>query len=464
MSEKKKKGFKMPHLLWIMFGLILVMCALTYVVPAGSFARDEAGKVLDPIVFNYLGAQSPVDPWMAVMSILEGLTGSATIVFAVMTSGATIAIILESKVFDRLLNYAVYKLKDKGQNTIIIIMFILMVYLGAFGGSDALIAIVPIGVLFAKKLKLDNITAVAITTFATLLGFGTGPTKQVNNELLMGATPYGNFFFRFVVMNIFMLIGMFFVVTYCAKIKKDPSKSPMYKQGWDPDEESGEVDDSSIVEATFGLRDILLLTVFLGQYPIIVWYSINYSATFYPFMIGFGILIGLICGVIAGMDADRLGNTFAKGISSMAFVGFVIGLARVVSLVMSKGQILETIIYFLTQPLQGLPSSVSYVGMTAIISVINVVIPSASSKGALLIPIMQPIIDTLKLNRNVGVMAFQYGDGFTNIVSPLLGWTVGSCVTANLPFDKWFRWALPKVLIMIGGAFVVMFIASFVCS
>lgn len=114
--------------------------------------------------------------------------------------------------FDEFMNWAIYKLKDKDDSILIGVMFCLMVYLGAFGGSDALIAIVPIGVMFAKKLKLDPICAMGVSTYATLIGFGTGPTKQATTQMLMGVQIYGTFFTMFISMNIFMLAGLFFLL------------------------------------------------------------------------------------------------------------------------------------------------------------------------------------------------------------------------------------------------------------
>ena len=106
------------------------------------------------------------------------------------------------------------------------------------------------------------------------------------------------------------------------------------------------------------------------------------------------------------------------------------------------------------------PRSVASIGMTAIISVVNLIIPSATSKAAILVPILQPIAQTLNMDPNLAVQAFQYGDGFTNLFSPFLGWTVGSCVMAGVPFPKWFKWILPKVLCFIALGFVIMFILT----
>lgn len=189
----KKRSFKMPHLLWIMIGMVLLCSLLTYIIPAGQFAIDSNGKVLGD-QFSYLSAQTPVSPLKALLDIFPGLTGSAAIIFIVMVCGASIQIFLDTKSFDTLLDWSLYKMQGRGETLIISVMFCLMAYLGGFGGSDALIAVIPVGVVFAKKLRLDPITALAITLFGTMIGFGTGPTKTFVVQGLMGARPFGAFF------------------------------------------------------------------------------------------------------------------------------------------------------------------------------------------------------------------------------------------------------------------------------
>ena len=119
----------------------------------------------------------------------------------------------------------------------------------------------------------------------------------------------------------------------------------------------------------------------------------------------------------------------------MAFVAFVIGLAKVISLVLADGNVIHTIVYVLTKPLMSLPKSVSSVGLTLIVSVINPLIPSATSKAAILVPIMKPVAEALGLHLNLAVVAYQMGDSFTNLLSPLLGWMIGSCIMAEVPFQ-----------------------------
>lgn len=459
---KEKKQFKMPHLLWIMFGIILLSCLATYLIPAGQFASNETGEIIGT-EFHYLGYQTPVSPWDALMKMKSGLVGAATIMFVVMVSGATINVVINTGVLDDLMNWAVYKLKDKGTGLLVALMMILMAYLGGFGGTDALIAVVPIGILFARKLRLDPICALGVTTFASLVGFGTGPAQQATTQMLMGVTPYSAFFTRLLIMNFFLAIAILMVWGYVKKIRKTPEASLMYEAGWRPEQTDIDMDESQILKKVeMNWRKIAVIVIFIGQYLVIALYSLlgGDSSLTFDFMIAVMLCTMILVGVIGGMSAEQLGQNFAKGLASMAFVAFVIGLAKVISLVLGDGNVIHTIVYILTKPLLGLPKSVASIGLTIIVSIINPIIPSATSKAAILVPIMKPVAEALGMQLNLAVVAYQMGDSFTNLLSPLLGWMIGSCVMADVPFAKWFKWVFPKVLLFILLACVIVFVLT----
>lgn len=456
--KKEKKKFKMPHMLWLMIGLLLVCSLLTYVIPAGQFATDESGAILGD-QFSYLGYQTPVNPIQALLQIFPGLTGSAAIFMIVMVCGATIQIFLDTKTFDKLLDWAIYKTQGKGDTIIISVLFITMVYLGGFGGSDALIAVVPLGLEFSKKMHLDGFVAMMVTTFATLIGFGTGPNKQMSVQVMMGTTPYGAFLSRFIFMNIMMAIGLWMVLRYVKKIRKDPTKSPLYAEGWRPDQGlDGEV---NVKEEKFTGRMVITLILFVAQFVFMCWYGMNGdSSQLFAVQTAVFLVIAVIMGLLNGMSWDEMGNSFVKGLMSMAFVCFVIGMARSISLVLGSGNVLHTIVYAITRPLMNAPRWIASVGMTLVIALINPIIPSATSKAAILIPIIKPIGEVLKMEPELLVQAYQFGDGFTNIISPVLGWTVGSLATCGIDYPKWLKWALPRVLVLLGVACIIMVVLT----
>lgn len=459
-NGKAKKQFKMPHLLWIMMGILLLCSIATYIIPAGQFAVAEDGSLIGN-EFQFLGHQTPVNPLQAILQIMLGLQESAAVIFVVMVSGAAIEVFLSTKCFDRFLDYSLYKMQGKGDILLISVMFFLMGYLGAFGGSDALIAIIPIGILFANKLKLDPIVGLGVSLFATQIGFGTGPTKQFVTQGLMGTKIYGGFVTRFVIMNLLLTIGLIMLLAYVKRIRKNPEKSIMYASGWRPG--SGEETAGELKAAELSWKDAVNLILFFGQFVVITIYGlVGDSSQLFAVMASLMLVVAIVQGLLSGMSADEIGSTFAKGLANMAFVGFVIGLARTISLVLTAGNVLHTIVYVVTLPLLALPRWISSVGMTLVIALINPIIPSATSKAAILVPIIKPIGEVLQLNPEMVVQAFQFGDGFTNIVSPLLGWTIGGIAMAKVSYPQWLKWALPKVITLVAVSCLIVLLLTMI--
>ena len=144
------------------------------------------------------------------------------------------------------------------------------------------------------------------------------------------------------------------------------------------------------------------------------------------------------------------------------FVGVIcIGFARAVSVVLTKGNILDSVIYGLSIPLKQIPSSLSALGMLVIQSIINFFIPSGSGQAAVTMPIMAPLADVVGLTRQTAVMAFQLGDGLTNMVIPTMGALVVYIGVAKVPFSTYFKWVLPLYAMLMGIGAVGLLIATF---
>ena len=275
----------------------------------------------------------------------------------------------------------------------------------------------------------------------------------------MGTKIYGGFFSRFLIMNIFLVVGLIMLLSYVKRIRKNPEKSIMYASGWRPEIAKDAQEDTKTT--TLSWKDVVNLVLFFGQFVAITIYGlVGDSSQLFAVMASLMLVVAIVQGLLAGMSADDIGNTFSKGLANMAFVGFIIGLARSVSLVLTAGNVLHTIVYVVTLPLLALPRWISSVGMTLVIALINPIIPSATSKAAILVPIIKPIGEVLQLHPEIIVQAFQFGDGFSNIVSPLLGWTIGGIAMANVSYPQWLKWALPKVLTLVVIACVMIFLLT----
>lgn len=450
-TSKKKKGFKMPHLLFLMLGLLLFMSILTYIVPAGQFAKDPETGALIGNQFEFAESQTPVSPWKALMLILPGMTNSGLVIALLLASGGAIGVILDSGAIDDMINWAIYKLKDKGINVLLPILFMAMGILGGFGGGDQMVAIVPIGVMFAKKLRLDPIVAAGVTFFASFIGFATGPTRLMIPQMMMDIPVYSGFGMRFVVMLVMLTVGMLYTLRYANRIRKDHTLSAMGSDDW-----YNNLEDVDMEEHKFNPRAAIVTALFFLQYVVIV-YLMVVKEQGNPVMPAILIIVSIACGLIYKMKLDDIGNSFAKGVAGMGFVGFIIGLAGTMNLIMTEGQILHTIVYYATMPLKGLSLGFAAIGISLVITIINIFIPSASSKAAILIPIIRPMTEALGIHGQIAVSAFQFGDGYTNLVTPTLGATTGSMQIAGVPFNKWVRWAIPCVLIMIFASWVILY-------
>lgn len=206
----------------------------------------------------------------------------------------------------------------------------------------------------------------------------------------------------------------------------------------------------------FNPRAALVTVLFFAQYFVIV-YMMTVLGMANTIMPAVQIPVAILCGLIYGQNLDKIGAAFAKGTSGMAFVAAVIGLAGTMSLVMENGNILHTIVYYACLPLRELSLGLASVGMSAIVAFLNLFVPSASAKMAILIPIIKPMAESLGMSGNLAVSAFQFGDGFTNLVTPALGATAGSLAIAGVPLSKWLKWALPITLLMLVVSWIILY-------
>ncbi len=449
-ETKKKKGFKIPHLFFLLLGLLMVMSLLTYILPAGQFVDLEDGTR----TFEFI-ARTPVNPWQALLNIYQGIANSSMILAVLLVMGGGVEVGLSTKALDRVIDACISKLQDKGSTVLIPVAYLLMALLGGFGGSDALIAVVPVGVLLAKKLKLDPIVAVGIGFMAVMTGFSTSPTGTFLAQSLLDVPIYSGFGFR--VMNLLLCaaIGACVLLLYAKKVEKDPTKSAMGDLEWQADLETAE----DLEVKALNPKDLLITVLFFLQFALIIIFNLK---------LGFGmasspaviIPMAVIIGLIHGYNTDQIGNVFAKGVSGMGFICFIIGMAGAISLVMSQGHIIDTIAYYASMPLANLGKGLAAVGISAVVALMNFFIPSASAKVAALMPIVKPMALNLGLTGQVAVQAFQMGDGFMNMISPFLGWTMGALATAKVPYNKWIKWVIPKVVLFLLVEWCILFFLS----
>ena len=165
------------------------------------------------------------------------------------------------------------------------------------------------------------------------------------------------------------------------------------------------------------------------------WYMVEMGAVF--------VALTVVMAVIARMSPDRTAVEFGAGAAALTSVALMIGVARGIQVVLNEGGIVDTIVHGLSLPLEGLPAALSAVGMLFVESLANFFIPSGTGQAYVTIPIMAPLADLVGVNRQVAVLAYQFGDGFSNILVPTQAVIVGALAMAGIPYDRWLRFILP---------------------
>lgn len=449
-AKKEKKPFQLPHLLFLLLGLLVIMSIMTYILPAGQFVENAAG------VREYVRVErTPVSLAKALLYIYNGVADSGWLIALLLISGGCVSVVLKTNALNNVIDVCLYKLKDKGSAVLLPIVFFLMAMLGGFAGNDSLVAVVPIGVLIAKRLRLDPIVGAGVAFLGTMVGFATSPLNAFVPQSLMGIPIYSGFNVRLLNLLACAGIGAVYLVIYAKRVEKNPTKSAMGNLAW-----QAELDNAGdLAEKTLDIRDLIITALFIGQFPVIVYLSstagLDVAAT--PAVM---IPVAIVCGFIKRMKISEIGQTFETGVCDMGFICLIIGMAGAISLVMKNGMILDTIAYYASLPLQNFSTGFAAVGISMVITVLNFFIPSANAKAATLIPIVQPMAENLGVGPQIAALAFQIGDGFCNVISPFLGWTMGALAVAKVPYQKWVKWVFPLLVILLVFEWVLLVVLN----
>jgi uncharacterized ion transporter superfamily protein YfcC len=314
--------------------------------------------------------------------------------------------------------------------------------LGVAVGYENNIAMVPIAAVLSLALGGDLILAAGISVGAMTIGFGLSPINPytVGTGHKIAELPmFSGALLRSVLCFTGLSIMAFYNVKYFKKILHDKSKS----LGLGLDVEGLGL-SKPLKDYKMSTQNILVILTFLFGLLVILqgvfrfnWYINELSAVF--------LMIALICGIIARMSPNLFSETVLKSVAQAAPGAFMVGFATTIKVLMEMGNIGDTISHNLSELLQGLPLYASAISMSISQCVINLFIPSGSGQALATLPVMLPMGEVLGLTSQTTILAFQIGDGVTNLVNPTLGGLIAMLAMCRVPLDRWIRFILPVV-------------------
>ncbi len=453
-KDLKKKKWEFPDTYVIVFAVLLLAVAATYIVPAGTFDRIENDGITTIVSGTYENVESAPAGFMDIfMSVQTGMVESAGLIFLVLFAGGMFEIINKSGAIHTGIYSAIDRMRGK-EFLLIATIIILFALGGAVGAlANSVIPFVAIGVLLVKALKLDAIVAVAITFNAAFIGFSAGFLNPYTVGVAHNISElplFSGMTFRLIAFVLLVGVTIWYTWRYCRKILNDPSRSLIGI-------EAGGEDELNFDE-TFTRRHKMILLWTSSALIFFVFAVVKFQWTT-DHMAAFFVIIGLVAGLIAGMNYNTIAITFLEGCKNLVYGALIIGLARAVLVIMENGQILDTLVNALSQPLSALPPVATAIGMFVMNSVFNFFVPSGSGQAAIMMPIQTPLADMIGITRQVSVLAFQFGDGFSNVLFPTSGPLMASLAVAGVSWIKWAKWFFPLFLIWTGIAFVLLTVA-----
>ena len=243
-------------------------------------------------------------------------------------------------------------------------------------------------------------------------------------------------------------------MAYAFRIRKNPQRSSMYDLDRD---KIGQLDVGA--EETLTLRHNLVLLTFLVTIAALVVGVINYG--FYiDELSALFLMMGIAAGFIGGLSPRKIADGFMSGCHNMLLPCIMVGLCKSTTLLLTDAQIIDTIIHFLADILNRVPSSFTAFGMFVVQDLFNILVPSGSGQAAITMPIMAPLADMVGVSRQTAVLAFQMGDAFTNCVTPASGMTMSCLAMAGVPYGKWLKFVLPLLALWWVVAFVFLTYAT----
>ena len=453
MAEKTSKS-RVPHVFALMFLITIIMAILTWIIPAGEYERIKVGARTVVVADSFKVVESnPQGFWQVFDAVVKGWIQSASMIFMVFFVGGAIKILEETGTIRVGMNRIVHKLKGKEFFAVAVIM-ILMSIGGATGVfANPVIALIPLGILLAKGLGYDAVVGFAIIYLGSYAGFnvGWGNVFTVGIAHEIAELPmFSGFGVRvlFHIVNVALCIA--FVYLYAKKIKNDPTKSLLYSA-----EEATEGKNHFEEQEHMDLRHILCtLIVFFGFGMIIYgslelkWGINHYSVIFF--------MMAVFCGIIGGLGINGTASNFVKGAAGLTYAALVIGMARGISVVMTDGKIIDTVVYYISLPIAKYGPVIGANLMFFANTVLNFFIPSGSGQAVTIMPIMVPLADLTGITRQVAVQAFQFGDGLSNCFIPTSSVLMGCLGLASLSYEKYVKWVFPLIALQITLAVVAL--------
>ncbi len=455
----REKSFfeRVPHAITIVFSIILLVTMMTYILPAGTYERINLDGRSSVVPGSYKVIDStPIGVLQMFKAIPLGFKSASEIIFIVLAGGIMFGFMEKSKAIENAIGTLIKKMGLKRKYLIVVIMTFTYGLLGVSVGLENNIALIPVAAVLSLALGGDLILAAGISVGAMTIGFGLSPINPYTigtGHKIAELPMFSGAFLRTVLCSIGLFVMAFYNVRYFKKIILDDQESLAIGLNTKNLTLSKPIKDYSLSVTNWSIIGIFIFGLILIVYGVfnLDWHINELSAVF--------LIIAFLTGLFSKMGGNSMSKIVLESVAVAAPGAFMVGFATTIKVLMEMGNIGDTISYQLSIILEGLPLYLSAICMSISQSFINFFIPSGSGQALATLPVMIPLGESLGLNRQITILAFQVGDGLTNLINPTLGGLIAMLSMSRVPIDRWIRFIFPVLIVLIIIAFLALIVA-----
>ena len=476
MSEKAKKGFKMPSSYTVLLIIIAIMAVLTWIIPAGQYKVDDGGAI---IAGSYEAVkQNPQGIWDVLMAPINAMLGKAPtsaaidVAFFILMVGGFLGVVNETGTLDVGIASIVRKYKGREKMLILILMPLFALGGTTYGMGEETMAFYPLLVPVMMSVGFDSLTGVAIILLGSQIGClasTLNPFATVIASDTAGISSASGLLLRVIFWIVLTGLSTYYVYRYADKVQKDPTKSLTYATR-EEDLKHFNVDSGEEIPSQMNKKQKRVLLVFISTFVIMVAGFIPFKDLGITFFENFneslhkvpvlGQLIGntdalgtwyfpqtamlfafmgILVGIIYGLKEDKIISSFMNGAADLLSVALIVAVARGIQVIMNDGMITATILHWGEEGLKGLSSQLFIVLTYIFYLPMSFLIPSSSGLASATMGIMAPLGKFVNVPGSLIVTAYQSASGVLNLIAPTSGIVMGALALGRIDLSAWWK-------------------------
>ena len=501
MSEKTKKGFKMPSSFSVLLIIIAIMAVLTWIIPAGQYKVDDAGAI---IAGSYESVKAhPQGIWDVLMAPINAMLGKAPtsaaidVAFFILMVGGFLGVVNETGTLDVGIASIVRKYKGREKMLILILMPLFALGGTTYGMGEETMAFYPLLVPVMMSVGFDSLTGVAIILLGSQIGclastlnpFATGIASST-----AGVSLGEGIILRLIFWVVLTGLSTWFVYKYADKIQKDPTKSLTYATREEDMKFFNVGEDDDNVNSTLTKKQkqvfvLFVLTFVLMVLSFIPWsgLGIKFFDNFNSWLTGLPVVgqiigsstaalgtwyfpegamlfafMGILIGIVYGLKEEQIISSFMAGAADLLSVALIVAIARGIQVIMNNGMITDTILNWGKQGLSGLSSQVFIVLTYIFYLPMSFLIPSSSGLASATMGIMAPLGEFVNVRPSLIITAYQSASGVLNLIAPTSGIVMGALALGRINIATWWKFMAKLVVAVIVITIALLLLGTFV--